>query len=83
MRIISQNLMDFPYEQIVVSVDNNKVFCKPVNKMDGRYYLLGEYENNERAVQVFNEINKAYYNVPLMDGDGVLYNQSTFYMPEA
>ena len=49
MRVISQTFMDFPYEHIVVFVDDNKVCCRPVNDMSGRYYLLGEYETNERA----------------------------------
>lgn len=82
MRIISQNFMDFPYEQIVVFVDENRVGCRPVNDMNGRYYTLGIYRNEKRAKDVFNAINKAYCNVPLMDGDGVLYNQSSFCMPE-
>lgn len=82
MRIISQNLMDVPYDQIVVMVDDNKVICRPVSNMEGRYYLLGNYQSNERAVEIFHEINKTFYNIPLMDGDRVFHNQITYVMPE-
>lgn len=82
MRIISQNGMDFPYEQIVVFIDENKVACLPVSNMGGRYYLLGEYESCERAAEVFNKINFHYHTEPLMEDGGALYNQTTFIMPE-
>lgn len=82
MRIISQNGMDFPYEHIVVILDGGNVICRPVSNMAGRYYPLGAYKTEERAQDVFSSINKSYCNVPLMDGDGCLYNQSTFVMPE-
>lgn len=82
MRIISQNGMDFPYEHIVVILDGCAVICRPVSDMGGRYYPLGAYKTEERARDVFSSINKNYYNVPLMDGDGCLYNQTTFIMPE-
>lgn len=82
MRVISQTFIDFPYDKIAIFVDDNKVCCRPINDMAGRYYLLGEYESNKRAVEVFRDINKAFYNTPLMDGDGCFYNQTTFVMPE-
>ena len=46
MRIISQNLMDFPYEQIVVAVDDNRVICWPVSNMGGRYYFCLLYTSD-------------------------------------
>lgn len=63
MRIISQNLMDFPYGQIVVAVDDNKVICRPVNEMGGRYYTLGIYRDEERAEEVFCEIIEHFENI--------------------
>ena len=82
MRIISQNLMDFPYKQIVVMVGDNKVICRPVSNMEGRYYLLGKYKDCERAKEVFHSINKQFSTIPLMKAGEALYNQTTFVMPE-
>lgn len=82
MRVISQTFMDFPYEHIVVFVDDNKVCCRPVNDMSGRYYLLGEYETNERAQEVFNIIHEDYEGLPLMEDGERLYNTPCFIMPE-
>lgn len=82
MRIISQLGMDFPYEQIIVFIDDNHVKCKPVSDMSAKSYLLGEYDTAERAKEVFNSINVSYYNIPLMEQEGALYNQTTFVMPE-
>ena len=82
MRIISQSFADFPYDKIVIFVDDNMVCCGTANDWMGKHSILGEYESNERAVEVFRDINKAFYNIPLMDGDGCFYNQTTFVMPE-
>ena len=60
MRIISQLEMDFPYEQIVVIVNENRVICRPISDMGGRYYLLGHYYTEERAQEVFKEIQRTY-----------------------
>lgn len=60
MRIISQSGMDFPYEQIIVFIDDNCVKCIPVSDMSSKSYLLGQYETEERAKEVFNEINDNY-----------------------
>lgn len=50
MRVISQNeQFDFPYGQIVITCDGNRVTCKPAHEMSGRYYLLGEYSTEEKA----------------------------------
>lgn len=60
MRIISQLGMDFPYEQIIVFIDDNFVKCKPVSDMSAKSYFLGEYDTEERARKVFNEIHDNY-----------------------
>lgn len=60
MRIISQLGMDFPYEQIIVFIDDNFVKCKPVSDMSAKSYFLGEYDKEERAREVFNEIHDNY-----------------------
>lgn len=60
MRIISQNGCDFPYEQIIVLIDDNFVKCKPVSHMSEKSYFLGEYDKEERAREVFNEIHDNY-----------------------
>lgn len=82
MRIISQLGMDFPYEQIIVFIDDNCVKCKPVSDMSAKSYFLGEYDTEERAQEVFRSINTSYYNIPLMELGGALYNQTTFVMPD-
>lgn len=82
MRVISQTFMDFPYEQIVVFVDDNRVCCRPVNDMSGRYYLLGEYKTNERAQEIFKNLHKDYEEIPLMEDGKCLYNTQCFIMPE-
>ena len=82
MRIIRQNKMDFPYEQIVVAVDDNKVICKPVSNMDGRYYLLGKYNGCDRAGEVFNSIFDYYIGAPQMEDGETLYLNNAFVMPE-
>lgn len=82
MRVISQTFMDFPYEQIVVFVDDNKVSCRIVNDMNGRYYLLGEYKTNERAQEVFKNIHEDYEELALMEDGKCLYNTPCFIMPE-
>lgn len=82
MRIISQNLMDFPYEQIVVAVDDNRVICWPVSNMGGRYYLLGKYNVCDRAREVFNSIFDYYKGTPQMEDGETLYLDNTFVMPE-
>lgn len=60
MRIISQNGYDFPYEQILVYLDERKICCKSISKPEGRYFLLGEYDTKERAKEVFREIQRTY-----------------------
>ena len=60
MRIISQLGMDFPYEQIIVFIDDNFVKCKHVSDMSAKSYFLGEYDTEERAHEVFNEIHDNY-----------------------
>lgn len=63
MRIISQNGMDFPYEHIVVIVDGCNVICRPISDMAGRYYHLGTYTSEERAEEVFRDINRHYESI--------------------
>ncbi len=60
MRIISQTGCDFPYDQIVVMVDGESVKCKPASDFMGRHDLLGVYDTEDRAREVFNEIHDNY-----------------------
>lgn len=73
MRIISQLGMDFPYDKIIVFIDDNCVKCKPVSDMSAMYYLLGQYDTEERAQEVFNEFH---------DYISYKYEQKCFYMPD-
>lgn len=63
MRIISQNGMDFPYEHIVVILDGKNVICRPISNMGGRYYPIGKYASEERAEEVFQDINRHYESI--------------------
>lgn len=78
MRIISQLKDDFPYDKIVVYVNDNIILCRPIPAHGEKCYMLGEYVDNERAVEVFNEIND-YYNNYSTDG---CYPNAVFIMPE-
>lgn len=82
MRIISQTGMDFPYEHIVVFINDNKVACKPVNEMSGKYCTLGIYDSCERAMEVFNSIFDYYKGTPSMEDGETLYLGNVFVMPE-
>lgn len=59
MRIISQNGVDIPYELSCIFVDENRV-CSRCSIYPEAKGLLGTYESNERAIEVFGEINKRY-----------------------
>lgn len=82
MRIISQLGMNFPYEQMVVFIDDNFVKCKPVSDLSAKSYLLGEYDTAQRAKEVFNSINVSYSTIPLIEDGKTLYNQTSFVMPD-
>lgn len=63
MRIISQIKEDFPYDKIVVYVNDNMILCRPIPDYEEKSYILGEYVDNERAMEVFDVIhiaNKSY-----------------------
>lgn len=60
MRIISQTGRDYPYEHIVVGVEENRVECRPVNDLYGRDFTLGTYKDFETAHEVFCMIRGTY-----------------------
>lgn len=70
MRIISQNLVSFPFERIIVEVDDNSIMCRLCAVPEKRYYL-GRYKDCERAKGVFKEIDFADFR-----------NEKCFKMPE-
>lgn len=78
MRIISQLKEDFPYDKIVVYVDEDRVMGRAIPDLEGKICILGEYVDNERAVEVFSEIND-YYNNYSTDG---CYQNAVFNMPD-
>jgi hypothetical protein len=45
--------------------------------------ILGTYDTHERAVEVFNEIDKHYTNLPYMDDGVTLYELNSFRMQES
>ena len=59
MRIISQSLMDIPYDQIIVELDDDKIYAIPISSSIGMR-LLGKYGTEERAQEVFEQIHKCY-----------------------
>lgn len=60
MRIISQNGYNFPYEHIAVILDGKTIIARPISDMGGRFWPLGTYESEERALDVFNAIYNLY-----------------------
>lgn len=42
--------------------------------------ILGTYDTHERAVEVFNELDKHYTNLPYMDDGVTLYELNYFRM---
>lgn len=57
MRIITQIGYDFPYEQILVYLYEREICCKPISIPEERYFLLGEYDTEERAEEVFKKLH--------------------------
>ena len=47
MRIISQNGMDFPYEQVALQINDTEVFAYPLTTM--KPYLIARYSSAEKA----------------------------------
>lgn len=81
MRIISQNFASFPFEQIIVEVDDNSIMCRLCAVPEQRY-CLGRYKDCKRAEEVFLELDKYYSNLPYMEDGETLYNLNSFVMPE-
>lgn len=79
MRIISQNYEDIPYLNIVVYVDDNEVMYRPIPDFEKRAYILGEYESERRAMEVFAKINHHFDNYSPED----TYPNTVFRMPYA
>lgn len=82
MRIISQTKRDYPYEHIVVGVEENRVVCRPVIDLYGRDHTLGIYDSHERAKEVFESIHHHYKITPSMEDGETLYLGNVFVMPE-
>lgn len=59
MRIIGQNFMDIPYDQVLICVDDERILCRPLSRVNDSVFALGEYESNKRTVEVFEKIIKA------------------------
>lgn len=79
MRIISQNFSSFPFEQIIVEVDDNSIMCR-LCAVPGKRYCLGAYKDCERAKEVFKELDKYYSDLPYREN--TFHNLSSFVMPE-
>lgn len=87
MRVISQNeQFDFPYGQIVVTCDSNRVTCKPAHEMSGRYYLLGEYSTEEKAQKAMEMLKEKYlepaYQNYIGNDEKAFYNTKVFQFPQ-
>lgn len=80
MRIISQTGMDFPYEQVIVYIDESSVMCKTL--LESKRYCLGVYKDSERARAVFESIYDYYKGTPSMEDGETLYLGNVFVMPE-
>lgn len=59
MRVISQNGVDFPYESIVVSRDNEAIGARLVSNMDKKYFLA-RYSSNEKSEKAMQMLHDTY-----------------------
>ena len=83
MRIISQNhSISYPFDKLVVWVDEKNVLCEVVGNQRNTREVLGTYESHERAKEVFHAIHSHYENVHLLKDLKAVYRQRSFEMPE-
>lgn len=82
MRVISQKEnISYPFDKLVVWVNEKKVLCEVIGNTRNNRELLGEYDTHGRAVEVFEELDKHYTNFPYMDDGATLYELNSFRMP--
>ena len=87
MRVIAQNgKLDFPYEQIVITCEGNRVTCNPISNMSGRYYLLGEYSTDKKAQKAMEMLKEKYlepaYQHYIGNDEKAFYNTKVFQFPQ-
>lgn len=83
MRVINQkHNISYPFDKLVVWVDEKNVLCEVVGNQRNIREVLGTYESHERAKEVFNELDRHYSNLPYMEDGTTLYNLTSFAMPE-
>lgn len=82
MRIISQKSnISYPFDKLVVWVEEKTVFCEVIGSTKNIREILGIYNTHERAVEVFDELDKHYTNLPYMEDGTTLYELNSFRMP--
>ena len=81
MRVISQNGMDFPYEQMVAFADEGNIRCYLCNDSSGRFWTLGVYSSEEKADKVLKMMHGQYL-LPQMEDREHLYLGNIFQFPE-
>lgn len=65
MRIINQHRnRSVNFGNVEIRVDDTRIFAE-----SGRKILLGEYDTEERALEVFKEIHKAYTGALWIEGE--------------
>ena len=72
MRIVSQNrTVSIDFSNTFLERFDNCIYCLNVSSAENRNRaLLGEYETNERAAEVFEEIHKKYdFDIPVIESD--------------
>lgn len=93
MRVVSQDgEFDFPYEQIVVMLNDNHVICKPISDVGGRYYTLASYSAEEKAEKAIMTMRESYesscYSTDVFDMSAhntvphVIKNNAVFQFPQ-
>ena len=82
MRVITQkNNISYPFDKLVVWVEEKTVFCEVIGDMRNNGEVLGTYDTHERAEEVFNELDRHYTNIPYMDDGETFYELNSFRMP--
>ena len=61
MRIVSQDeTIDIPYENVMLQADCGVVWCFSKDFFQNNKKALGNYETQERAIEILKDIRKNY-----------------------
>ena len=63
MRVVSQDRkLSFDFDRCEIWIQDKCIF----RRIDGDSHVIGKYESDKRATEVFEDMHKAYSNMPLI-----------------